>query len=382
MPACETVIIGGGIAGLACARRLHRAGRDFRLVTDRLGGRMFANGGATRNFGAAYLTSDYRHVGRFVGRGPRIRRRDVFFPDGDVLTTLFHPRNLKLVQALARLLAEIARFRGHWNRLRAASPHVCQAELLARDPLLARATHEPAGEFARRKGLAELGATFIDPIVYSTIFVKSESINAFYYLAVLMPVLLPTYLADFTTTLDRLTAGYRDRIVVGRVLSVEGHARGGFTVATGDRDFQARNVVVATPTHNLREFCPELDRAGDDGLREVSMATLHVRGRRRHAYRPGKVVFLGDQAAATILLPIGGGLDVLYARTANPDLSPYYEEYTITDRVWWKTAVQITGARWRRLSPRPGLFTIGDYNICGLEDSYLTGLYAANRIIG
>src|SRR5690349_9560748 len=102
MPACETVIIGGGVAGLACARRLHRAGREFRLITDRLGGRMYANGGATRNFGATYLTRDYRHVGRFVDRGSRIRRRDCYFPDGDGLTTLFHPRNVKLARALAR----------------------------------------------------------------------------------------------------------------------------------------------------------------------------------------------------------------------------------------------------------------------------------------
>lgn len=41
----ETVIIGGGLAGLNCARRLHTAGRSFILLeaTDRLGGRVQTN---------------------------------------------------------------------------------------------------------------------------------------------------------------------------------------------------------------------------------------------------------------------------------------------------------------------------------------------------
>lgn len=41
----ETVIIGGGLAGLNCARRLHAAGRSFTLLeaTDRLGGRVRTN---------------------------------------------------------------------------------------------------------------------------------------------------------------------------------------------------------------------------------------------------------------------------------------------------------------------------------------------------
>jgi phytoene dehydrogenase-like protein len=97
MPTLETIIIGGGISGLACARRLHEAGREFLLITDRLGGRMFADELPMRNFGAAYVTRDYRHVLPFVGVGPRLRRRDAYFRDGDrrIMTVATADREFK-----------------------------------------------------------------------------------------------------------------------------------------------------------------------------------------------------------------------------------------------------------------------------------------------
>jgi glycine/D-amino acid oxidase-like deaminating enzyme len=80
----ETVIIGGGIAGLACGRRLHDRQRPFRLITEAVGGRIRSSTDGAVNLGAYYVRSDYRHVNRFVDRGRRINRLGVMRgnPDG------------------------------------------------------------------------------------------------------------------------------------------------------------------------------------------------------------------------------------------------------------------------------------------------------------
>ena len=75
------------------------------------------------------------------------------------------------------------------------------------------------------------------------------------------------------------------------------------------------------------------------------------------------------------------GIDVVYSAHAEPDFGRYYEDYTVVEDHFWQPAIQLSRAEWRPLQPKPNLFTIGDYNICGLEDSYVTGLFAANKII-
>jgi glycine/D-amino acid oxidase-like deaminating enzyme len=378
----ETLIIGGGIAGLACARRLHQAGKEFRLVTDRLGGRMFAGEGAMRNFGAMYVTDDYRHVGRFVERGTRLRRRDARFHDGRNSVAMWDKQILRQRGALLRLVAELFRLRRHLNRLRAACPTACQAKLLQDDPVLERWVKEPAAEFVKRNGLQSLNELSLDPVVNSTVFASADQVNTFYYLAAQFPLVVPTFLADFSKTLVRLADEFRRQILLERVIALGPAPDGDYTVSTTAYDLRAKTVVIATPAHNSRVFCPDLDPREEARPREIPIVTLHVRGRRRSSYAPGKIVYLQTTEVATVLLPIGPGLDMIFSRTPDPDLSPYYEAYEIIAQVHWKTAVQLSLGRWRPLAPRPTLYTIGDYNICGLEDSYLTGIYAANQIIG
>ncbi len=377
----STLIIGGGIAGLACARRLRDAGHPFLLVTDRLGGRMHA--AATAPFGATYLTSDYRHVGRYVGRGPRIHKRDAYFRDGDRLITLFDPANLIRLPTILRFFAQVRDYRRHLNRLRQRTPFECQAESLRQNPFLTRCVCQSAAEFIRENALQDGHAVFAGPIVHSTMFTAPETLNTFHYLFCLFPILLATYLADFTGTLAKLTAGFEGSIVRSRVVALDLGRSDGFRMTLENGvEYRPRNVVVATPGHNTRSFCPELDRAAEDGVREVPICTLHVAGRRRLDYRPGKMVFLRPGEPATVLLPLPDGIhDLLFSHSHEPDLSAYYHHWQVVRKTCWKTALVLSGPAWRPLAPRPNVYTIGDHNICGLEDSFLTGLHAANRIL-
>jgi hypothetical protein len=376
-----TIVVGGGIAGLACARRLHQAGADFRLISDRLGGRMYALG-PMQNLGASYITSDYRHTSRFIDRGPSVGFRNTFFLDRGCYRTILDTYNVRRARALARLYRHLIKFRARLNRLRARAPWQCQAGLLRGDSLLQKSVEEPADVFIKQNGLEELNDIFTNLLVRSTLFVETRDVNVFYFLAVLMPIFLRTCLADFSQTLPRLTHGWSDRVQQAKVEAVEELSDGSFRVAAGNDELHARNVVIATPGHNTRQFFPQLAARQPGCGREISVATVHVAGQRRAEYLPGRVVFLPRDHHPTVLLPIGNGCDLFFTATPDVDISRYYASYRITATTRWKTALTLAGCQWRPLAPRPHLYMIGDYNICGLEDSYLTGLYAAHHILG
>ena len=52
----NTIIIGGGISGLACGRILADKKEDFLLLTKELGGRMRTSKSHLVDYGASYMT--------------------------------------------------------------------------------------------------------------------------------------------------------------------------------------------------------------------------------------------------------------------------------------------------------------------------------------
>ncbi len=376
MKSVETVIIGGGVAGLACARALHRADQEFCLISDRLGGRMYQSADGI-NFGAAYLTSDYRHVLQFADKAERVYLKDIYFFDGSRYITVLSPINFKRTRPLARLYQLVLAFRRRLNRLRVSAAHTCQKALLHSDPVLRAYVEQSAIDLVRQHCLEEVTEIYCGPMFYSTLFVPWTEANAFYFLANLFPIWLAVYTADLSATVERLSADYRDRIVRDKVVAVEREGQEGpFVVEAGEGRWRANQLVVAVPNRNAEAFFPLEGKPHD-----IPYCTLHVRGTRRSEYMPGKTVFLRAEHPVRVLWPQRNGIDIIFSPEPEPDLSAYYSDYEVVAAAAWKTAVQLNFGAFRPLQPSPNLFTIGDYNICGLEDSYVTGLFAANRII-
>ena len=76
MDCIDTIIIGGGVSGMACGRTLHAHGKDFILLTKEMGGRMLTSQSHQINYGASYVTSDYENV---LPISPALARRPARF---------------------------------------------------------------------------------------------------------------------------------------------------------------------------------------------------------------------------------------------------------------------------------------------------------------
>jgi hypothetical protein len=136
-------------------------------------------------------------------------------------------------------------------------------------------------------------------------------------------------------------------------------------------------VVLALPYHNAAAL-HDVPRP-----RQTNPGTvLAVRGERKSPYR-GRPFILFDpqETGVAVIWRQRSGEDLVVATCDQPSLARFYVAPTVWDAVTWKTAIVVSGADWAPLELEPDLYLVGDHNIPGLEDSYLTGLCAANRIL-
>jgi len=75
----DTIIIGAGISGLACAKKLSKNGEDFLVLSKDIGGRILTSEDESANYGAFFVCSDYNNVLKYVTLKSRIRLRDFCF---------------------------------------------------------------------------------------------------------------------------------------------------------------------------------------------------------------------------------------------------------------------------------------------------------------
>jgi hypothetical protein len=81
------------------------------------------------------------------------------------------------------------------------------------------------------------------------------------------------------------------------------------------------------------------------------------------------------------LADLQDGTYLLYYRKMQPSLDDYFKNHKIIAHHYWNHAGTINGHNLVESNRGNHLYLIGDYNVAGLEEAYITGIYAANQII-
>jgi hypothetical protein len=198
-------------------------------------------------------------------------------------------------------------------------------------------------------------------------------LTAFTVLLGALPTLVPCYEFAYRPDTGADWAGGVLFDTVTRI-SRRGHRYVVGTMRNGSRS--ADNVVVATPPNVAQRLL------GLPSLKSpVGIHSFQIAGRLRHPYARADINLFTDQSPTCAIATQANGSILLCSHQEQPRLADYLIEWDIIEHRQWNPAFNLIGSTLLDCEQAPNLYLVGDHNICGLEDAYLTGLYAANQII-
>lgn len=366
----ETIIIGGGIAGLACARRLKERGKKFLLITMNIGGRICTSQDGKTNYGASWLGSHYHHVSRFVIKGRKIRGLSLHFNGGRVSlcgVIFCHPWQFLKVVWLTK------KFFKAYKKFQRRSEHMSQKEAIESDPYLRDLYFQPAAGFIRKHKIEDFARDLIEPIMYGGTVTRIAEQTAFYFMFLCMLMIISG--CEFILDIDKLTEPFKDDIEIDAVTKLS-KQNGSYVLQTAQgHEYGARNIVVATE--------PEVAQKLLD-LGEIKKGTnvyiFHVRGVLKKQFQAGMMKFFGYDDPIFAISEGADGTYVVHSLVDSLDLDLYFEKWEIIATKNWRPMFVVKGNILLDAAQGERLWMIGDHNVIGLEDSFITGLYAASQI--
>ena len=370
----ETVIVGGGIAGLACARRLHDSQRSFLLITEDVGGRIRTSADGTVNLGAYYVRGDYDHVNQFVDRGRRIKRRHILRGDPNGSFTRRDVPLLRHPLQAVRFVRFMRMFRRHYETLKQDCVAMSQAQAIRADPLLYDLYHEPAPRFIERKRIEDIARSYLAPAAQGTAFTSVDRLTAFTMLVGTLPLIVPMY--EYTFRFDVLIAGFEDAVLIDSVTAVTPKGVGYSMQTRNSGTVSADNVVVATPI-DVSARLLDLGRVKSP----IDAHMFLVRGKLRRPWRQAPFTLFPDGDRILAIAQQTDGSTLFCSVSDDPDFGRYFTTWDVVEHHYWNPAFHLEGDALLECEQAPGLYLVGDHNVCNLEDAYITGIYAANRIL-
>ena len=145
----DTIIVGAGISGLACAKKLAENGEDFLVISKDIGGRIITSEDGNANYGAFFVCSDYENVLKDVTLKNRIRLGDFCFHEKNNTYVLFEPMLIKYLTQFIKVDRLLYKFRKKLRVLRKKSTAISQKKAIENDSFLYDLYMQDATEFIK-----------------------------------------------------------------------------------------------------------------------------------------------------------------------------------------------------------------------------------------
>lgn len=369
----DTIIVGAGISGLACARHLYENNKDFLIVSKDIGGRILTSEDGDVNYGAFFVCSDYHHVNKYVKLGSRIRLRDFCFHEGDETYVLFQPMLLRYSFQFLKTLKLLHKFRKKLRNFRKESETISQKEAIEKDTFLHELYMKNAKNFVKEQNIKKGTDVYLSKALYSTTFSKISEMNAFSFLQFIIPLITPIYTFYFEK--EKMINHFQEKILRGYVNDVT-YKNQQYKIKVAKQILNAKNIVLASQINWSKKF------AGVKKTNKpVDTNMLHVKGIPKRIIARKDYQLFSYPSIVQAMANLKDGSYLCYYKKKQANLNDFFKTSEIIAHKYWDIAGTINGHNLIECKRGNNMYLIGDFNVAGLEESYITGIFAANKII-
>ena len=400
----ETIVLGAGAAGMNCCLELQKENREYLLVSPNIGGRICNDEQRHMNYGAVFYFGTYKYMlasGLLQGTVdvlPKLSMGQCHHDNGKS----YEPVSMITMADAPSLFSYMKWMRDTFiPRYAAFKDNCCTMEVsaaLERDPMIKELYTESAEHFIERMKFGPICHDLISMFAHACTGTKIAELTALDYLNTVQPLTMkivgvpPLNLLFDLKRFDFDSEGVKARLAQGSGDVLIGEATavaksdGGWSIRVGDDMYTCDNLVMATPAHITAELLAAVTDVVPLDIRKASQLTGYlIRGKAKPAYS-GHAVHLFDDTIPIIY--IAKRFDGDYEIFTEVDFEEgrkfdeYFEEWEVIGKKYWEYALYTAAHEALPQNLAPGLIMAGDVNGLGMEPAAISGIYAANKILG
>jgi hypothetical protein len=197
--------------------------------------------------------------------------------------------------------------------------------------------------------------------------------NAFSFLQFLLPLITPIYRFSFEK--EKMIEPFKEKIILDSIEDIQ-YKNNIYKIKSNNNIFKTKNIILATHI-NCSKYFANVKKTN----KPVNTHMFHIKGNPKDIITKKSYHMFSPLGKEQAIADLKDGTYLFYNKNKYPPLNKYFSEHKIIYHHFWNPAGTINGHNLIENNRGNGMYLIGDFNIAGLEESYITGIYAANQII-